>query len=107
MVLWGEAAPSQVKCIRALRSTRLNSRLRSDILDTASAREGKVSLKVEVVELQEVAQIVGEMLRPTVPDLVTLVNKMADQPLPPVEADRSRLIQVGLRKGESWVLGKE
>ena len=60
----------------------------------ASARHGMFLVKHEVVVLQEVAENVHEMIKPLIPKNVTLVNHLADQPLPHLEGDSSRINQV-------------
>ena len=66
----------------------------NDILDTASVRRGMFSIKRELLSLQEVSENVAGMLQPLVPKGVSLVNRIGDAELPPIEGDSSRINQV-------------
>ena len=63
-------------------------------LDMASARLGKFLVKHEVVVLQEVAENVCKTMQPLLPKDVTLINLLANQPLPHLEGESIRINQV-------------
>jgi signal transduction histidine kinase len=91
----GELSPEQKNMVAMMeRNTQSLIELVNDLLDTSKLESGVIHLDATAIDLRGVAQELRETMEPLVRDKgLELVETLPDK-LPPVEADRAKLLRI-------------